>query len=295
VAITGQSYDTGASLTSHTTAAFDSTGGDLLVMAATSFAGVTLTPTDNFGNTWISAAGPTSLTQGPNFITQLWYAPNPIVGSGHTVTINLSAAQPLTASIVVVKGSDVLSPIDSSSRIATDNGTQTTHVSSPNITTMYINDLLIGFTQVSAGAGFLMGPTFTEIGVSSSSYLAAETGPASTPGTYASTSVLAGSQNWLSAVVAAINNPRQIRLSWTPSAEIGGSVLAGTISSYLVERCEGTGCNSFAQLGTTAATTFSDTGLSGGTTYNYRVRAQDTAGDFSPYSNVLTVSSSSLP
>jgi hypothetical protein len=251
-----------------------------------------MTPSDNFNNTWISAAGPASLTQGPDFVTEFWYAPNALVGSGHTVTINLSAPEALAASVVVLKGSDALS-LDVASAIATDNGTQTTHVSSPGITTSYVNDLLVGFTQTS-GDGFLMGHGFTEIGEASSAYLAAQTAPAPILGTYASTSVLSGGQDWLSGVIAVTSNPSQITLSWTPAAEIGGTVLAGTISNYLVERCQGAGCSSFAQVGTTSVTTFTDTGLSGGTSYAYRVRAQDTAGAFSPYSNVVTVTTSSL-
>ena len=55
-----QSYLNTAFLTSHTTAPFDSTGGDLIVLLASSHFGLTFTPSDNFGNTWISIAGPTN-------------------------------------------------------------------------------------------------------------------------------------------------------------------------------------------------------------------------------------------
>ena len=61
--------------------------------------------------------------------------------------------------------------------------------------------------------------------------------------------------------MAAANNPNQTTLSWTPSAEIGGTEIGGTISNYLVERCQGAGCTNFAQIATTPATTFNDTGL----------------------------------
>lgn len=294
VTITGQSYVGGASLTAHTTAAFDSTGGDLLLLAASSFGDVTMTPSDNFNNGWVSVAGPTTLSESPNFITQFWYAPNAIVGSGHTVTITLSSPEALAASVLVLKGADLLSPVDVASAIATDNGTQTPHVSSPSIVTSYTNDTLAGFTQTS-GEGYLMGPGFREIGESSSPYLAAQTGPAPTPSTYASTSLLNGAEGWLSGVIAIRDNPSQITLSWTPAAEISGTALTGSISAYLIERCQGSGCSSFAQVGTSSGTTFTDTDLLGGTTYGYRVRARDTAGAFSPYSNVLTVSTSSLP
>jgi fibronectin type 3 domain-containing protein len=69
---------------------------------------------------------------------------------------------------------------------------------------------------------------------------------------------------------------------------------SGTISSYLVERCQGAGCTSFAQIGTSVTTAFSDTGLGGGS-YTYRVRAKDAAGNLSPYSNVASASIAAPP
>ena len=77
--------------------------------------------------------------------------------------------------------------------------------------------------------------------------------------------------------------PVQISLSWTASTETGG-----TISKYLVERCKGAGCNSFAQVGTSTTTSFGDTGLAGSSSYSYRVRASDTANNLGPYSSIAT-------
>ena len=46
------------------------------------------------------------------------------------------------------------------------------------------------------------------------------------------------------------------------------------VTGYKVERCQGAGCTSFAQIGTApVGTTYSDTGLLANTTYLYRVRA----------------------
>ena len=59
-----QGYYNSTFLTVHTTAAFDSTGGDGIVLCASSHFGVTFTPSDNFGNTWISIAGPTTTSLG---------------------------------------------------------------------------------------------------------------------------------------------------------------------------------------------------------------------------------------
>jgi len=276
-------YDTTLT-TSHTTAAFNSTGGDLIVMLASSHAGVTFTPSDSFGNIWIPIAGPTSTTQGFDLRTEVWYAPNPVVGPGHTVTVALSAAQSLVISIIVVKGSNVSSPIDAVSLIGSDNGTQTLNVVSPSLTTAAANDLLIGFVKLSITDTYQSGPGFTEQAAASLLNLEAETGPAATPGIYNATFTVSQPATWQSAIAAAANNPNQASLSWTASTESGG-----TISNYLVERCQGAGCVNFAQVGTTATTSFSDTGLTASTSYSYRVRAQDTTGTLGPYSSVVSV------
>ena len=281
-----QSYINSASLTTHTTAAFDSTGGDVIVICASSHAGVTLTPSDSFGNTWISIAGPTSTTVGVDLRTQVWYALNPIVGPGHTVTMTLSTAQSLVISVLAVKGSNISSPIEAVSLIGSDNGTLTVNVVSPSITTTGINDLLIGFGKLSNGSAvFQAGSGFTQQAGASSAYLDAETGPAATPGTYSATFTLSQTSDWQSAVVAISNNPNQATLTWTASTETGG-----TISNYLVERCQGVGCSSFSQIASTAGTTFNDTGLTASTSYSYRVRAEDTTNTTGPYSNIATFS-----
>src|SRR5207302_556896 len=79
----------------------------------------------------------------------------------------------------------------------------------------------------------------------------------------------------------------QINLSWTAATEVGG-----TISGYLVERCQGAGCTNFAQVGTSATTTFGDSGLVGSTVYRYRVRAQDAINTLGPYSNIASATTS---
>ena len=279
-----QGYYNSTFLTTHTTAAFNSTGGDLIVLCASSHFGVTFTPSDNLGNTWISIAGPTTTALGFDLRTQVWYAPNPIVGAAQTITMNLSQSMPLVMSIIVVKGSNTSSPIDSISLIGSDNGTQSLNVTSPTIATAGTNDLLIGFSKVSAGATFQPGTGFTQQAAASSNFLDAETGTAAAPGNYAATFTIDSAQTWEAAVVAVSNSPNQTSLSWSASTETGG-----TISEYLVERCNGAGCNSFVQIGTTSSTSYNDTGLTASTNYSYRVRAQDSNGNDGPYSSVVTV------
>ncbi len=83
--------------------------------------------------------------------------------------------------------------------------------------------------------------------------------------------------NILSATVASFST---IRLTWSPSTDIGGSGLSG----YKIERCNGASCTRFSQVGVETSSTYSDTGLNPGTTYSYRVRAYDGVGNHSGYS-----------
>ncbi len=62
------------------------------------------------------------------------------------------------------------------------------------------------------------------------------------------------------------------------------------VTGYLVERCQGSGCTAFAQIAAVNGTSFNDTGLSVNTSYSYRVRATDAAGNLGPYSNVASAS-----
>src|SRR5882762_8850502 len=290
VVVATQGYINATSLPSHTTAAFNSTGGDLMVMCASSHLGVTMTPTDSFGNGWISAAGPTSTTTGDDLRTQVWYARLPTVGPGHTITISLSTADSLVISVIVVKGSNTTTPIAAISAIGNDGGTQSLSVASPTITTSANSNLLIGFAKSGQNTTWTPGPGFTQQAGASSNFLDAETGLAATPGSYNATFGISGSTAWQAVVVAvspsaAAGTPNQVNLMWTASTETGG-----TVSGYLVERCQGAGCTSFAQIGTSATTTFNDTNVTPSTSYSYRVRATDTASNLGPYSSTATAS-----
>src|SRR5206468_3336750 len=76
----------------------------------------------------------------------------------------------------------------------------------------------------------------------------------------------------------------QINLTWTASTDNVG------VTGYRIERCQGAGCTSFAQVAAPAGTgtTYSDTGLTAATSYSYRVRAADAANNLSGYSGVAT-------
>jgi chitodextrinase len=83
-------------------------------------------------------------------------------------------------------------------------------------------------------------------------------------------------------LVATATSGSEITLSWT------GSTDNVAVTAYQVERCQGAGCTTFSQIGTPTATTFNDTGLAVSTTYVYRVRAVDAAGNVSGYSAVAS-------
>jgi fibronectin type 3 domain-containing protein len=75
----------------------------------------------------------------------------------------------------------------------------------------------------------------------------------------------------------------QINLSWTaPTDNVG-------VTGYIVESCAGASCTNFAQVGTPTATSYSNTGLTGSTTYRYQVRAKDAAGNVGSVSNLVSV------
>jgi hypothetical protein len=74
----------------------------------------------------------------------------------------------------------------------------------------------------------------------------------------------------------------QINLSWTASTDNVG------VTGYRVERCQGVSCTSFAQIGTPTTASYSDSALAASTSYSYRVRATDAAGNLSVYSSTVS-------
>ena len=82
----------------------------------------------------------------------------------------------------------------------------------------------------------------------------------------------------------------QIALAWIAATDNVG------VTGYRIERCQGAGCSSFAQIATTTgATTYTNTGLANGVSYSYRVRATDAATLLGPYSNTASASTASPP
>ena len=108
--------------------------------------------------------------------------------------------------------------------------------------------------------------SFTTPVVSASTPAQQDTAPPSVPGTLTATATSAS----------------QINLSW------GAATDNVAVTGYQVERCQGTGCTTFALVTTVTGTTFNNTGLTASTTYRYRVRATDAAGNFGAYTAIAT-------
>ncbi len=78
------------------------------------------------------------------------------------------------------------------------------------------------------------------------------------------------------------NGSSGINLSWAAATDNVG------VTGYRVERCQGASCTTFTQIATSTGTSFANTGLSASTTYRYRVRASDAAGNLGAYSPIAS-------
>ena len=83
----------------------------------------------------------------------------------------------------------------------------------------------------------------------------------------------------VSGLAASAVSSSRIDLSWSAASDNVG------VTGYEIERCQGAGCSNFAAVTTVSTLTWSDTGRSPGTSYSYRVRARDAAGNLGAYSS----------
>jgi chitodextrinase len=259
--------------------------------------------TDTLGNAYSLAVGPTTF---PGALSQaIYYAPNILAaGAGANtvkVTFNRGASFP-DVRILEYSGIISTSPLDVT---AAASGTGTT-ADSGGATTTNANDLLFG-ANMTTGSTSGPGTGFTSRVITWPDGDIAEDQVVSTTGAYHATAGMDGSP-WVMQMAAFRSQPAdsqpptapgslgataitsaRIDLSWSASTDNVG------ITGYLIERCTGPSCSSFAQIAAPAGTgtTYSDTGLTPNTSYSYRVRAKDGAGNLSPYSNVA--SATTLP
>jgi hypothetical protein len=92
--------------------------------------------------------------------------------------------------------------------------------------------------------------------------------------------------------------PGTLSAKATSSSEVDLSWGAATDASaltYDLERCQGSGCTDFTPLATTAATSYIDTSVAAESTYLYRVRAIDAAGNIGPFADTASVTTPAAP
>ena len=82
-------------------------------------------------------------------------------------------------------------------------------------------------------------------------------------------------------LTATASGSTQINLNWGAATDNVG------VTGYRIERCQGASCSNFTQIAapTGTATTYTDSGLAAATSYSYRVRATDAAGNLGSYTN----------
>ena len=256
--------------------------------------------TDTMGNTYVRAVGPTIYSG--NVTQSIYYAKNVAATAGPngvTVTFDNASVQAADLRIAVYSGVDTVNPFDGGTGAFGDG----TSMDSGSITTTNANDLLIAGnyienTTTSVGSGFtqqalsdlnqfIADKVVTSVGsynatatqdvccywvLQMAAFKAAATASTSTP--------LAPPTNLT--VTAA--SSKEIDISWTASTSAG-------VTGYLIERCQGTGCSSFSQVGSVVGVTYYyDAGLAANTSYVYRIRAIDGAGNPSEYSTSLVAS-----
>ncbi|HYR13589.1 MAG TPA: fibronectin type III domain-containing protein, partial [Mycobacterium sp.] len=249
---------------------------------------------DTRGNAYSAALSPTVQ---PGIHTQVIYYAAGIGASAagaNTVTVNFDAAVSYPdVRIAEYGGISATTPVDAA---AGASGTGTT--SSVTLTTTNANDLLVAgnYVQTSTTAA---GAGYTNRVITAPDGNILEDRTVTVAGAYSATASLSGSGGWVMQLVtfraagaggdtqpptapngltATGVSSSQINLAWTASTDNVG------VTAYLIERCQGSGCTSFAQVGTSTSTGYSDTALAASTTYLYRVRATDAAGNTSGYS-----------
>jgi glucose/arabinose dehydrogenase/chitodextrinase len=259
-----------------------------------------VTLSDTRGNTY--AAATTRTTWNANWSSQTFYAKNIVAGT-NTVTATFATAINSFGIIQVheYSGIDKANPFDGARATA---GSGTAMNSGP-ITTTNANDLLFG-AGASIGAMSAIGAGYQQrLNTAGNKTMDRNV---TSVGTYNATATHGGGA-WVMHVAAfkadagtdttppsapagltgnAVSST-QINLAWNASTDNVG------VTGYQVERCTGTNCTNFSLVATVSGTSRNDTGLAPSTTYRYRVRATDAAGNLSGYSAIATASTPASP
>ena len=261
--------------------------------------------TDSSGNVYTLAVGPTQVSG--QLSQSIYYARGIFAAgaSGNTVTVRFTVpAQYADIRILEYRGLDYFNPVDVTAAATGTNAAS----NSGAATTTNANDLIFG-ANIVATLTKGSGTNFTKRMITSPDGDIAEDRVVTTAGSYSASASLSSAGPWIMQMVAfkaasgggttdssPPTNPSNfvataagsggINLSWTASSDNVG------VTNYLIERCQGPGCTAFAQVATSTATTDTDAGLLPGTSYSYRTRATDAAGNLSGYSNISTATTS---
>ena len=258
--------------------------------------------TDSSGNQYSLAVGPTQLSG--QLSQSIYYARGILASPASTNTVTVRFTTPAVYAdirILEYSGLNQLNPVDVTAAATGTNASS----DSGSATTTNANDLIFGanivFTSTSGP-----GTGFTRRMITSPDGDIAEDRVVTTAGSYSASAPLSSSGPWImqmvafkassggggtvdsspptapSNLLATAAGTGGVNLIWTASTDNVG------VTNYLVERCQGGSCNSFGQVATSTTAAYSDTGLLSGTSYSYRVRATDAAGNLSSYSNVST-------
>src|SRR5207247_475912 len=261
---------------------------------------VTISPTGGFsGQVTLSVSGLASDANGS-------FTPNPATASS-TLSVTTGASTPTGAYTVTITGVSgslthtttvtlvVNSPPPTAPSSLTATATSSSQINlawtaASGAVTTYLVERCQGtpctFTQV----GTSTTTAYTDTGLSAStsySYRVQASGPGgSSPySNTASATTLPPPPTAPSSLTATAASSSQINLTWTASS--------GAVTSYLVERCQESGCSNFAQVGTSPSASYSDTGLFASTSYSYRVRASGPGG-LSAYSNTASATTANF-
>jgi chitodextrinase len=261
--------------------------------------------TDTSGNVYQLAVGPTKRT---TVLSQsIYYAKNIAAAAAGANTVNVAfspAAAFADVRILEYSGIDRASPLD----VAGGSNGSSASSSSGAVTTTNASDLLVaGNTVLNGTLG--AGTNYTSRAITDPDGDIAEDRVVTAAGSQTATAPLSSSDGWVmqiaafkaavlstdtqpptapGALAASTVSSSQINLSWTAATDDTG------VTSYLIERCQGAGCSTFTQIATGTGTTFSNTGLAASTSFSYRVRATDAAGNLGPYSNIATATTSAF-
>jgi chitodextrinase len=254
---------------------------------------------DSSGNSYSRAVGPTvragSGTQSIYYSANIRSAP----AGANTVTVTFTTpANFADIRIAEYAGIATVNPVD----VAVGASGSSTSSSSGIITTTNANDLVVGANLVQTMTNG-PGTGFTSRVITSPDGDILEDQIVTTTGNYSASASVSAAGWWIMQVVAfraassggdtqpptapgtpalSVVSNAQINLIWATATDNVG------VTGYFVERCANAGCSSFAQVGTTATSSFNDTGLSASTSYTYRIRATDAAGNLGPYSGMAT-------